>query len=233
MLWMKAWKKQNASKADPVLIPAAASSLKTLTIRVYFTQFIWLLIYAPKGKMKFRAAGVIFQSGAPLVSEKGCSRNACLSPGEGCSLMMPHVIALWHGSSCPLGYSVFVRGWAHRVVVQTNSSRNPLHQQSWNSHICDVFEPTQARLFFLLPPSTTVPSALPLLPIPLLCATSSSRKILCTNTHSALLSLKITSQTEKKKVFFFCQRMVAFRVYTMWGKKRAVFTSFLSFPYSS
>lgn len=130
------------------------------------------------------------------------------------------ILALWHGSPCTLGYSVFVRGWAHRVDVQTNSSRNPLHQQAWNSHICDVFEQTQAPLFFLLPPSTTAPSALPLPPIPQLCATASSRRTLCTNTHSALLSLKSTSQTEKKRFFWY--RMVAFWVYTMWRKKGLV-----------
>lgn len=125
--------------------------------------------------------------------------------------MMPHlIIALWHGSSCTLGNSVFVRGWAHRVAAQTNSSRNLLHQPAWNRHICDVFEPTQAHLFFLLPPSTAAPSALPLFPILQLCATS-SRRTLCTNTHSALLSLKITSQTEKTVPF--CLRMVPFRVY--------------------
>lgn len=55
--------KENASKPDPVLILAAASSLKALniSIRVCLTRLIGLLIYAPNGKMNFRAGGVIFQ----------------------------------------------------------------------------------------------------------------------------------------------------------------------------
>lgn len=108
--------------------------------------------------------------------------------------------------------------------VQTNSSRNLLHQQAWNSHICDAFEPTQAHLFFLLPPSTTAPSALPLLPILQLCATSSFRKTLCTNTHSAMLSLKITSQTEKKIFLFARERLPS--DYTLCEEKKGWFYLF-------
>lgn len=93
-------------------------------------------------------------------------------------------------------------------------SRNPLHQHTWNSHICDVFELTQAHLFFLLPPSTTAPSALPLLPIPQLCGTSSSRRTRCTNTHSALHFLKITSQAEKR--FLFAWEWLPSWLPTMW-----------------
>lgn len=80
-----------------------------------------------------------------------------------------------------------------RLFGQTALFQEPPHQQACNSHVCDVCDPAQAHLFFPLPPSTTTPSTPLLLPVPQLRATSSSKRSLCTNTHDAFLSLKITS----------------------------------------
>lgn len=110
---------------------------------------------------------------------------------------------------------------AGRLFRQTALFQEPPHQQACNSHVCDVFDPAQAHLFFPLPPSTTTPSAPPLLPVPQLQAASSS-----IDTHDALLSLKITSS-------LFASEWLSSE-YILWGGgERTVSSAFLSFPYFS
>jgi len=108
-------------------------------------------------------------------------------------------------------------GW---LLRQTALFQEPPHQQACNNHVRDVFDSAQAHLFFLLPPSTTTPSAPPLLPVPQLRATSSSK-----HEHTQCLALLKNHLPARRKAPV-CLRMAVFRVYPTEGQKGC----FLFFP---